>query len=123
MRPGTIPARVGAGGRLNSHPRRELCPPQERRKRMKAWLRWVAMGLACCSVASAREWTSVSGTKLDAEFVRITGDTVTLKKPDGQTLGIRRQLLSAEDQAFIQEQSGAPAASRSRSRASPPVRR
>ena len=77
---------------------------------MKAWLRWVAMGLACCSVASAREWTSVSGTKLDAEFVRITGDMVTLKKPDGQTIGIRRQLLSAEDQAFLQEQSGAPAA-------------
>jgi hypothetical protein len=77
---------------------------------MKAWLRWVAMGAACCSVASAREWTSVSGTKLEADFVRLTGDMVTLKKPDGQTIGIRRQLLSAEDQAFLQEQSGAPAA-------------
>jgi len=77
---------------------------------MKAWWRWLAMGMAWGSLAEAREWTSVSGTKLEADFVRVTGDMVTLKKPDGQTLGIRRQLLSAEDQAFVQEQSGAPAA-------------
>lgn len=77
---------------------------------MKAWFRWLAVGMAWGSLAEAREWTSVSGTKLEADFVRVTGDMVTLKKPDGQTLGIRRQLLSAEDQAFVQEQSGAPAA-------------
>lgn len=78
---------------------------------MNAVLRTVVVGALCISAAHAREWTSVSGTKMEADFVRLTGDMVTLKKPDGQTLAIRRQLLSAEDQTFLQEQSGgAPAA-------------
>lgn len=76
---------------------------------MSAVLRSVAscaICAVCVSVAGAREWTSVSGTKMEADFVRIVGDMVTLKKPDGETLGIRKQLLSAEDQAFLKEQAG-----------------
>lgn len=77
---------------------------------MRAVVQAVAVCAVCVSVAGAREWTSVSGTKLEADFVRIAGDMVTLKKPDGQSLGIRKQLLSAEDQAFIKEQAGEAAA-------------
>ena len=78
---------------------------------MNAVIRALVIWGVGAAVAGAREWTSVSGTKLEADFVRVTGDMVTLKKPDGQVIGIRKQFLSADDQAFIQEQAGgAPAA-------------
>lgn len=51
--------------------------------------------------AEMREWTSASGAKVEAEFVRLTGESVTLRKADGETLLIRRTLLGAEDQALV----------------------
>jgi hypothetical protein len=51
--------------------------------------------------AEMREWTSASGTKVEAEFVRLVGESVTLRRANGEMLLIRRNLLSAEDQALV----------------------
>ena len=40
----------------------------------------LALAGSASSPAAAREWTSSDGKKLDAEFVRTTGDMVTLKR-------------------------------------------
>jgi hypothetical protein len=68
----------------------------------RRWVALAALAVGLCQ-ADAREWTSVSGAKVEAEFVRLTGDSVTLRKPDGETLLIRMNLLSAEDQAHVGE--------------------
>jgi hypothetical protein len=68
----------------------------------RRWVALAALAVGLCQ-ADAREWTSVSGAKVEAEFVRLTGDSVTLRKPDGETLVIRMNLLSAADQAHVAE--------------------
>lgn len=66
--------------------------------------------LACCvgtSSAFAREWTSSNGKfKIEAEFVAVKNGKVVLEKPDGTYASVPLDKLSAEDQAFIESESG-----------------
>lgn len=62
--------------------------------------------LGASSAAVARTWTSGDGKfTTEAEFVSISGGTVTLKKPDGKLVKVPARLLSAADQEFIKAQS------------------
>jgi len=56
--------------------------------------------------ASARVWTSLRGSTVDAEMVRMEGDMVILRKPDGNQMRIRIADLIPEDQAFIRNPTG-----------------
>lgn len=58
--------------------------------------------IACMAAQGAlRTWTSTAGTTLEAEFVKLEGDTVYLKKQDGKTREIKKSNLCEEDQALI----------------------
>lgn len=59
--------------------------------------------------ASAREWTSTDGRKIQAEMVGLAGDQVTLKLATGQTANVPLARLSAADQAFAKAQGAKPA--------------
>src|SRR5436190_421517 len=59
------------------------------------------------SPALAREWTSSNGKfKIEAEFVAVKNGKVVLEKPDGTYASVPLDKLSAEDQAFIESESG-----------------
>lgn len=75
------------------------------------------LGLVSLSLSlPAREWTSNEGTKLEAEFVSANGGQVTLRRlSDGQSFTLSLARLSAADQAWIQTQASAPAATPSAS--------
>lgn len=60
--------------------------------------------------ASAREWTSSDGRKLQADFVSVAGADVVVKRADGQTMKIPLTRLSPADQAWVKDQAGKPAA-------------
>lgn len=52
--------------------------------------------------ARARTWTSSDGRALDAEFVSVSGNTVTLKRAgDGKSFTLPLEKLSAPDQEWI----------------------
>lgn len=59
--------------------------------------------------ASAREWTSTDGRKIQAEMVGMTGDQVTLKLANGQTAQVPLARLSMADQTFAKSQGTKPA--------------
>ena len=73
---------------------------------MKSVLRIAAVAvslLSPLSSATARVWTDSSGThSTEAEFVRLEGDTVVLKKPDGTTISVPVTTLSEADRRFLQ---------------------
>ncbi|MEM9481608.1 MAG: PQQ-binding-like beta-propeller repeat protein [Verrucomicrobiota bacterium] len=57
------------------------------------------------TAAQARTWTNSEGKELVAELIGVNGDNVQLRRQsDGRTFEIPVASLSAEDQAFIQEQ-------------------
>lgn len=59
---------------------------------------WSLVGTAL----QAREWVSTDGRKLEAEFVSISGNRVTLKRAsDGRNITVVLTLLSPADQAWI----------------------
>lgn len=59
-----------------------------------------AWSLAC----QAREWTSIDGRKIQADYVSAGADQVTLKRqPDGQVFTLPLKRLSEEDRAYIIE--------------------
>jgi hypothetical protein len=62
------------------------------------------------AVASGRTWTSASGTTLEADYVSVRNNSVSLRKPDGKTLEIGMQFLSQADRDFVAAQKEAPAA-------------
>ena len=51
--------------------------------------------------AELRTWTSIVGTKVEAELVSLTGNQVTLKTKAGKTLKLSLNKLSKADQEFI----------------------
>jgi len=51
--------------------------------------------------AESRTWTSDVGTKMEAELINVSDESVTLKKPDGNTVIVSISKLSADDQAYI----------------------
>ncbi len=67
--------------------------------------------LACCAApaVSAREWTSADGRKLQADFVSLSGDTVTLRRAsDGREFTLTLDRLSEADREWIETRSGDP---------------
>jgi len=65
------------------------------------------LGLALAgAVASARTWTSVSGSTVEAEFKALQGSLVILESADGKRLMIPLSQLSPDDQQFVREQAG-----------------
>lgn len=53
------------------------------------------------SLAEMRTWTSMAGTTLEAEFIRVKQDTVLLKTADGQTKQIPVSKLIKSDRVLI----------------------
>jgi hypothetical protein len=54
------------------------------------------------SYLGARTWTSKMGShKIEAEYVRVEGDSVLLRKPDGSLVKPKIDLLSVADQDYI----------------------
>lgn len=67
----------------------------------RIWL--ILIGLMAIS-AHGRTWTSTSGTSLEADYVSMRNNTVTLRKADGKLFEVGLQFLSAADRAFVSEQ-------------------
>ena len=62
----------------------------------------VAVSLMTVQFAVAREWTDASGkNKVEAEFVKLEGDTVHLRKENGDIVPIPLAKLSQADIAFV----------------------
>jgi len=53
--------------------------------------------------AEARTWTAKTGQTIDGEFVKLEGDTVSIKLPNGSTAQIKLDMLSDADQKFVNE--------------------
>lgn len=68
---------------------------------------WAVLALAVAGGAQARTWTSVSGAKVEADFISVQAGMVVLKKSEGQQLKIGLNLLSKEDQEYVRSQAGA----------------
>ena len=59
----------------------------------------------------AREWTDNSGThEVEAELVKLDGDTVYLKKTDGAVTKVPLSKLCEDDRKFVRQQTAASAA-------------
>ena len=56
--------------------------------------------VATCN-AELRTWTSIVGTKVEAELVSLTGNQVTLKTKAGKTIKLPINKLSKADQEFL----------------------
>lgn len=66
-------------------------------------------GLACLALfagsASAHTWKSADGSKsFDAEFVKLEGELLTVKRSTGKTMTFKLSILSEEDQTFAKEE-------------------
>lgn len=59
--------------------------------------------LLFCCLAHARTWTNNEGRTIEAEFVNLKGDTVTIKM-EGQQFEIPLDSLSAEDQIYSRQE-------------------
>lgn len=66
--------------------------------------------IAAASPLAARTWTNTEGRTIEADFVALKGETVTLKAANGQSYEVPLASLSAADQSFAKEQAAAPAA-------------
>lgn len=60
--------------------------------------------------AEFRNWSNSEGVSLDAEFVKVEGDNVTLRLRSGKLSTFPQAKLSAADQNFIKANKDAPAA-------------
>lgn len=73
------------------------------RRSLMGWRSWMAIvlaiGLVIPTLVYGETWTDSTGKfKIDAEFVSLSGQTVTLKKPDGKTLQVPLTRLDAAGQ-------------------------
>ena len=74
------------------------------RKQLSAGV-WVAVILVCVSVCNARNWKSADGKySIDAELIRQSETTVTLKKSNGQIITVPLGVLSETDRDFLKAQ-------------------
>ncbi len=66
-------------------------------------------GLVACFAAplAARTWTATDGRSLEGDYISATDTTVTFKRKDGRSFTIELAKLSADDQAFVNEQGAA----------------
>ena len=68
---------------------------------MKSALSLVAF-LTAIGLVAARDWHSTDGRTLPGEFVKLTGETLTVKSANGQPVTVPLKILSAEDQSYAQ---------------------
>ncbi len=66
-------------------------------------------GVACLALlmgsASARTWKSADGSKsFKADFVKLEGDLLTVKRSTGKTMTFKLTLLSDDDKKFATEE-------------------
>ena len=67
------------------------------------------MTCAVLASATAREWTSSDGKKLEAELISVTGDAVVLKRAvDGREFTLPLTRLSEADREWVRTQSATP---------------
>lgn len=89
--------------------------------RLSLWQKFFAIPFVCLGLvtgfclapsAVAREWASASGKfKIEAEFVRIEGTKVILKKPNGELLPVEYEKLSDSDKKYVEGLTGSPVTS------------
>ncbi len=61
----------------------------------------VAASLLLLGSLSARTWESTAGTKIDAEFQKLSGNEVTLKLNNGTMITLPLNKLSVDDQEYV----------------------
>src|SRR4051794_23657949 len=62
----------------------------------------VMLGIAMANVASAREWTDVSGkVSREGEFIAYRDGKVLVRLPDGREASAAMEGFSAADQAYV----------------------
>ena len=66
---------------------------------MRILILFIVLGSVCH--AELRTWTSIVGTKVEAELVSLTGNQVTLKTKAGKTIKLPLNKLSKADQEFL----------------------
>ena len=72
---------------------------------MKTLISLLVFCLVTICNAELRTWTSIVGTKVEAELVSLTGNQVTLKTKAGKTLKLPLNKLSKADQEFLKAKS------------------
>ena len=72
---------------------------------MKTFISFLIFCLIATCNAEIRTWTSIIGTKVEAELVSLTGNQVTLKTKAGKTLKLPLNKLSKADQEFLKAKS------------------
>ncbi len=72
---------------------------------MKTLIPLLVFCLVTICNAELRTWTSIVGTKVEAELVSLTGNQVTLKTKAGKTLKLPLKKLSKADQEFLKAKS------------------
>lgn len=88
---------------------------------MKTNLLSIFLLLATFATLNARTWTSITGQSVEADFVKVQGENVVVRAPDGRTVSFPIARLSAADQAFLKEQPGASPAPETKSAAPTPA--
>lgn len=67
----------------------------------------VSITLLVAEAGVAREWTDVTGRyEVEAEFVSLANESVTLRRADQRTIVVPVARLSAADREFVQQQAG-----------------
>ncbi len=77
-----------------------------------AWRIAVGFAMAVWSgilFAETRTWTDLKGATVEAEFVRLDGMTVHLKRADGTVFWAVLGMLSGADQEYVRSRTAAPA--------------
>jgi thiol:disulfide interchange protein len=80
---------------------------------MKKSIPCLLLAAACLSQplhAEYRTWVNAEGAKIEAEFVKMEGDNVTLKLRSGKVTTFSQSKLSAADQDFLKAQASKPEA-------------
>lgn len=67
----------------------------------KAVLLFVAAGVSISVLAEFRIWTDQNGNQVEAEFIRVSGKNIVLKKKDGKQLTFSPTVLSVDDQEYL----------------------
>ena len=81
-----------------------MTPMQMKIETMKQMFR-IILAMECLSLAAeARTWTNLTGKQLEAEYVSLAQDRVTLKSPQGETFSVMLAKLSPEDQEYVRNQ-------------------
>lgn len=67
----------------------------------KAVLLFVAVGFSISVLAEFRIWTDQNGNQMEAEFIRVSGKNIVLKRKDGKQRTVSPMMLSVDDQEYL----------------------